>query len=104
RNYRQYIAEGIKSGRRDDLVGGGLKRSQGDRPNHEYASYDERVLGGGDFVDSLKGDFKLREKMKRVVTLKQLLTIVSAALVLDPDLVRKPSKSRASAAARGLIC
>src|SRR5665647_2349785 len=27
-NYRQFIAEGIKTGRREDLVGGGLKRSQ----------------------------------------------------------------------------
>jgi hypothetical protein len=61
-------------------------------------------LGGGDFVDSLKEDFKLREKMKRVVTLTPLLAIVSAALALDPDLVRRPSKSRAPAAARGIIC
>jgi REP element-mobilizing transposase RayT len=104
RNYRQFIADGIKTGRRDDLVGGGLKRSQGERPNHAYESYDERVLGGGDFVDSLKEDFKLREKMKRVVTLTHLLAIVSAALALDPDLVRRPSKSRAPAAARGIIC
>jgi hypothetical protein len=42
--------------------------------------------------------------MKRVVTLTQLLAIVSAALTLDPDLVRKPSKSRAPAAARGIMC
>jgi REP element-mobilizing transposase RayT len=104
RNYRQFIADGIKTGRRDDLVGGGLKRSQGERQNHEYESFDERVLGGGDFVDSLKEDFTLREKMKRVVTLTQLLAVVAAALKLDPDLVRKPSKSRAPAAARGIIC
>jgi REP element-mobilizing transposase RayT len=104
RNYRQFIADGIKTGRRDDLVGGGLKRSQGERPNHEYESYDERVLGGGEFVDSLKEDFTLRERMKRVVTLTHLLAIVSAALALDPDLVRKPSKNRAPAAARGIIC
>ncbi|MGK2905493.1 MAG: transposase [Desulfuromonadales bacterium] len=104
RHYRQFIADGIKTGRRDDLVGGGLKRSQGERQNHEYESFDERVLGGGEFVDSLKEDFTLREKMKRVVTLTQLLAVVAAALTLDPDLVRKPSKSRAPAAARGIIC
>lgn len=104
RNYRQFIADGIMIGRRDDLVGGGLKRSQGERQNHEYESFDERVLGGGDFVDSLKEDFQLRDKMQRVVALTQLLAIVSAALMLDPDLIRKPSKSRAPAAARGIIC
>lgn len=103
-NYRQFVADGIKNGHRDDLVGGGLKRSQGERQNHEYESFDERVLGGGDFVDSLKEDFQLRDKMKRVVTLTQLLAIVSTALTLDPDLIRKPSKNRAPAAARGVMC
>jgi len=102
-NYRQFVAEGIMTGRRDDLVGGGLKRSQGERENHEYESFDERVLGGGDFVDSLKKDFRLRDKMKHV-TLAQLLEIVSTALTIDPDVIRKPSKSRAPAAARGIIC
>jgi len=103
-NYRQFVADGIMIGRRDDLVGGGLKRSQGERQNHEYESFDERVLGGGVFVDSLKENFKLRDKMRSVVTLTQLLAIVSAALTLDPDLIRKPSKNRAPAVARGIIC
>ncbi len=103
-NYRQFVSEGIKAGRRDDLVGGGLKRSQGERENNEYESYDERVLGSGDFVDSLKLEVKLRDKMKRTITLVRLLNIVSAALKLDPESIRKPSKSRAPAAARGIIC
>jgi hypothetical protein len=82
RNYRQFVADGIMTGRRDDLVGGGLQRSQGKRADHEYVSFDERVLGGGDFVDSLKTDGRLRDKMKRVVTLAQLLEIVAAALTI----------------------
>ncbi|OGQ85415.1 MAG: hypothetical protein A2512_00225 [Deltaproteobacteria bacterium RIFOXYD12_FULL_56_24] len=89
---------------RNDLIGGGLKRSQGEKQNHEYESFDERVLGSGDFVDSLKEDFQLRGRMKRVVALTQLLAIVSAVLALEPDLIRKPSKNRTSAAARGIIC
>ena len=104
RNYRQFVSEGIKAGRRDDLVGGGLKRSQGERPNNEYESFDERVLGGGDFVDGLKQECTLRDKMKSVISLTRLLEIVSATLMLDPDLVRRPSKSRAPAAARAIIC
>jgi chromosomal replication initiation ATPase DnaA len=63
-----------------------------------------RVLGGGDFVDSLKAEFRLRDKMKSVVTLAQLLEIVATALTIDPDSIRKPSKSRGPAAARGVIC
>jgi len=68
RNYRQFIADGIDTGHRDDLVGGGLKRSQGERRKNEYESFDERVLGGGDFVDGLKQDSILRGKMPRVFT------------------------------------
>lgn len=40
--YRQFVLDRIKTGQQDDLVGGGLKRSQGERPinikkavNHE---------------------------------------------------------------------
>jgi len=35
-NYHQFVSDGISAGNRDDLVGGGLKRSQGDRPGNEY--------------------------------------------------------------------
>ena len=103
-NYRQFVAEGIKVGRRDDLVGGGLRRSQGERENNEYESFDERVLGGGNFVDGLKLESALRDKMNRIISLTRLVEIVSISLLLDPDVVRRPSKSRAPAAARGIIC
>jgi putative transposase len=103
-NYHQFVSDGITTGRRDDLIGGGLKRSQGERPDKEYESYDERVLGCGDFVDSLNQEGNLRDKMKRGITLARLLEIVSTELILDPDSVRRPSKSRAPAAARGIIC
>ena len=102
--YRQFISEGIKTGQRDDLVGGGLKRSQGERQKSDYDSYDARVLGGGNFVDGLRQEFTLRDRMKSAISLNHLVEIVSAALTLDPDSIRRPSKSRAPAAARGIIC
>ncbi len=103
-NYRQFISDGISAGNRDDLVGGGLKRSQGERPANEYESYDERILGCGDFVDSMKLDSDLRDKMKSAITLEKLLNIVSNVMNLDSDSVRRPSKSRFPATARGIIC
>lgn len=104
RNYRQFISDGIKAGHRNDLVGGGLKRSQGERTNNEYESFDERVLGSGEFVDGLKQECTLRDKMKSVISLTRLLEVVSIAFKVDPDLVRRPSKSRTPAAARAIIC
>jgi REP element-mobilizing transposase RayT len=103
-NYRQFVADGITEGRRDDLVGGGLKRSQGERKDNEYESFDERILGGGDFVDELKQHAELQPKMQGVVTLARLLEVVSGQWGLDPDAVRRPSKTRGPAAARGIIC
>jgi hypothetical protein len=41
--------------------------------------------------------------MKSVISLTRLLEIVSVSLKLDPDLVRRASKSRAPAA-RGIMC
>ncbi|HAD03926.1 MAG TPA: transposase [Desulfuromonas sp.] len=102
--YRQFVADGIKEGRRDELVGGGLKRSQGERPLIECESFDARVLGNGDFVDSLKQVEQLRDKMRSAVSLTQLVSAVALVLGLAADLVRKPSKSRLPALARGVIC
>jgi len=82
-----FIADGVSAGRRDDLLGGGLKRSHGERADNANESFDERVLGGGDFVDRLKQDCNLQERMKRTVTLEKLLVAVAAALNVEPDSV-----------------
>lgn len=102
-NYRQFVSDGIPEGHRSELVGGGLNRSQGERPEDECESFDQRVLGSGEFVDALRRDIRLQQRM-RTVTLPQLLEVVSAAAGVDPEAVRRPSKSRAPAAARGIIC
>jgi len=52
----------------------------------------------------MKLDFDLRDKMKSAITLEKLLNIVSNSLSLNPDSVRRPSKSRFPATARGIIC
>ena len=52
----------------------------------------------------MKLDFDLRDKMKSAITLEKLLNIVSNSLSLNPDSVRRPSKSRFPATARWIIC
>ncbi len=103
RNYRQFIQDGIPKGHREDLVGGGLKRSQSEHTNYDCESFDERVLGSGDFVDGLKQEITLRDRMKSTVTLAHLVDTVAAILNLDPDSIKMPSKSRVLATARGII-
>ena len=58
RKYLRFVEEGIKSGRRPELVGGGLVRSMGGwsevlalRRRGEKRASDERILGDGEFVE-----------------------------------------------------
>jgi len=52
----QFMREGLIKGRRDDLLGGGLRRSLAAIPSVECTrmlSYDERILGCGSFVEAV---------------------------------------------------
>jgi hypothetical protein len=58
--YRRFVASGKDQGRRPELVGGGLVRSQGGwsvvkslRRRGEKVKGDERILGSSDFVQEL---------------------------------------------------
>jgi putative transposase len=58
--YRRFVDEGIGMGRQPELTGGGLIRSKGGwsqvvsaRRNGRKEEYDERILGGGDFVNAI---------------------------------------------------
>ena len=60
RQYRAYVEKGIALGKRDDLIGGGLIRSNGGWANVKamrrakiYEKVDERILGDGDFVQEV---------------------------------------------------
>lgn len=60
RAYRQFVKGGVEQGRRSDLVGGGLIRSQGGwatvkemRRQGVREKSDERILGSGEFVTQL---------------------------------------------------
>jgi len=61
--YHHYVFEGIKKGRRPELVGGGLIRSLGGwsavlslRGSGEKVLADERILGTDDFVERMLGE------------------------------------------------
>jgi putative transposase len=75
--YRDFVKEGLGQGSRPGLVGGGLIRSQGGwsgvramRQSGEEENSDERVLGGGEFVDRLLADAE--EKVKRQLPPREL--------------------------------
>jgi len=69
RAYCHYVEEGVGQGRRPELVGGGLIRSLGGwsqvlsmRRHSEHVLTDERILGSGDFVESIMREADHRVK------------------------------------------
>ena len=90
--YRQFVAEGIALGRREELTGGGLRRSAGGweglkelKRAREYWRGDERILGDGDFVNQVlraaEETLTRREELKRQGwDLKRLVTEVCGML------------------------
>ena len=68
------VTAGAGQGRRDELVGGGLKRSlrtqgRGAKPE----AYDERVLGLGEFVERLRQEEELRERLPLRLSIEELV-------------------------------
>jgi len=114
--YRQFVADGIALGRRDELTGGGLRRSAGGweglmelKRAKEYWRGDERILGDGDFVNKVllaaEETLTRREELKRQGwDLKRLVTEVCGMLSVDPEDLQKKGRANSLSYAKGLIC
>lgn len=114
--YLRYVDAGICLGRRADLTGGGLIRSQGgweavkeQRRTKAYQKGDERILGDGDFVEKILRDSEevLRKPFflaaqgmdfeKAVVRVAELLGMAQAEVL-------SKGKKKQSVHARSLLC
>jgi REP element-mobilizing transposase RayT len=102
--YRQYIADGVSAGRRNELVGGGLKRSLTQSNGvMEWGNFDERILGSGDFVDSLQQHELLREKIASPISLPELVNRVAVLFNLPAEAVQRHGKAKPVSEARGIV-
>ncbi|MEE9496895.1 MAG: transposase [Desulfobacterales bacterium] len=116
RGYRQFVEKGVAQGKRPELVGGGLIRSYGGwsavksfRKMKSYQKGDERILGGGDFVEQVLA--AAEEKMKRKyllraqgMDLEKLTHRVACLLKMKPEDVWAAGKHRRTVEARSLLC
>ncbi len=108
RAYRAFLAEGIPHGRRPDLQGGGLIRSQGGwaavaalRRGREAYAGDERILGRSDFVEQIRRRLEAASGARpRPVALAALVARVCAATGAHPTALRQGSRRGAAARAR----
>ena len=99
KNYRTFLEGGIAGGKRDDLVGGGLKRSLQSLPAKEMTSYDQRILGSGPFVEGLGHDPESDASMPLEALVKRL----AGVLEVDPPQLQQRTKKKKITEARNVI-
>ena len=105
RRYRDFVAEGFHQGPREDLRGGGLIRSAGgreqiaSRSREEWEKGDERILGGGDFVEAILKTSKT-PKVKRKPDVTGILDVVAREWKVTAEQVLSKSRNRKISQAR----
>jgi len=89
--YRRFVAEGIGMGHQPELTGGGLIRSMGGwsqvvsaRRSGVKEQHDERILGGGDFVNAVMKEAEEKTRLQ----LKLRRAGGSLAKILDQECER----------------
>lgn len=104
-SYGQFVVDGVAQGRRNELVGGGLKRSlRSNGEDEEQMAYDERVLGSGAFVASVVCGDDGGITTCPPISLAELVQAVCRVAGVDAARIARPGKERSLAQARALIC
>lgn len=90
--YRKFVADGISQGRRNELVGGGMKRSQPDvHQLNQVEAFDARILGSGDFVENLL--LETEGKKQIIVNSQAVKGGITSPVRLVPPLPRPESEA-----------
>ena len=116
RNYSLFVRKGIEHGKRPDLAGGGLLRSNGGwagvralKESNDYQKGDERILGDGAFVKEVleKAEENFREKYKLKAegyNLDKLIDRVSVLTMLTRKEILDNARDRKRTEARSILC
>jgi len=114
--YAEFVSEGMKQGKRPELVGGGLIRSSGgwaqvkQQPKAQLQNKsDERILGDGDFVASVLAEAdELLEQRTRYqqqgVTFESLLQRIAEHFTVRQADLLSTGKQPIRVRARSLLC
>jgi putative transposase len=116
KRYREFVEKGISEGRRPDLTGGGLLRSSGGwrglkgfRKAGIRVKGDERILGDGDFVETVlaSAEEALEERYAlkaRGYDFDRAVARVAEVMGMTPEQVTALGKSPQTVRARALLC
>ncbi len=103
RRYRNFVMDGISQGKREELVGGGLWRTLKLTGYEEVLAYDERILGSGEFVERLRKENELSDRLPVVMPLKELIEQIATFLGIKPEVLRQRTRGKRLADARSVI-
>ncbi|MBA3035213.1 MAG: transposase [Desulfobacterium sp.] len=116
RRYKAFVDKGVLKGKRHDLIGGGLIRSSGGweavkakRKAKLFEKSDERILGNGDFVETVLAESNEQMKHKyhlrsKGVDLDTVADRVSELTCIDKSQIFLPGKEQNRVKARSLYC
>jgi len=114
--YTQFVKKGIEKGHRPELTGGGLVRSMGGwaaiksmRTIAERMMGDERILGSGDFVESVLKQAQESYEWRTLaraqgISVETIINTVSKKFGIQPMLVKSKSRQRNLCRARSIVC
>jgi len=102
--YREFVIDGIKQGKRADLGGGGLRRSQGVRKMGEYEAYDDRILGSGEYVENLWRETEFRELKVSKISLEEMMQRAADTIKVKVELLRQRNRIKELVDVRAAIC
>ncbi len=113
--YEEFVKEGAVQGRRPELVGGGLLRSQGGsqvlslRRKGIKVGSDERILGGDEFIQRLMSEAEEREREtlrlgRKVPDLQTLVKRITKGEAIEESELRSGMRTREMVRARRLFC
>jgi REP element-mobilizing transposase RayT len=111
--YRDFVAEGLEQGRKEELVGGGLVRSAGGwskvKKGQCHGMSDERILGDSEFVnatlsqaeESLTRHYELKAQG---LDLQHIATKAAEIFQIESDKIYSPARQSHIVSARSLVC
>jgi REP element-mobilizing transposase RayT len=104
-SYRRFLADGINLGSRPELVGGGLRCSQVlDDDGSAAMDFDDRVLGGSNFLESLRGKTHLLGQKSQGMDLDNLQNRIADLFGLQPEDLCRRGRQNEYSEARALFC
>lgn len=102
--HQAFVADGISIGKRDELVGDGLRRVLKLAGGKEVTAYDDRILGSANFVEQLKQEKEIAAKLEAPIPLTELIRRVAEFARVDPRELCQRGRRTTVSDTKGIIC